>query len=75
MKFAVFYMKGGHVLTVKGVKEVSMTRDNQTGGYAGYTIEWEDGHKPALFSLSIPEIVAVEVHETKSFSFLGLLRG
>jgi hypothetical protein len=75
VKFAVFYMKGGHVLTVRGVKEVTMTRDTVTGSYSGYNIKWEEGHAPSLFTMSIPDIVAVEVHEAREFSFLDWFRG
>lgn len=76
MKVATFYMKGNHIITVDGVKEVTMTRDHKMGSYAGYTIEWEDGYKPSLFSLSIPEIVAVKVTEaSKPYSFLGWFKG
>ena len=61
-KVATFYMKGGHTIVIGNIKSVEMKRDMTTGNYAGYTIEWEDvNKKPALFSLSIPDIVAVKV--------------
>ena len=59
---ATFYMKGGHVIQIDNVKSVELKRDSSTGSYSGYTIEWQDPDKrPALFSLSIPDIVAVKV--------------
>jgi len=59
---AAFYMKGGHVIVIDNIKKLEMTRDNTTGGYSGYSIDWLDvSKKPALFSLSIPDIVAVKV--------------
>lgn len=62
MRFATFYMRGGHTITVGNVESVELTRDATTGGYAGYTIKWEDPTiAPELFSLSIPDIVAVSV--------------
>lgn len=46
----------------KGAQRIVYARDNTTGGYAGYSIDWQDvSKKPALFSLSIPDIVAVKV--------------
>jgi hypothetical protein len=64
-KVATFYMKGGHVITVGNVEKVTMIRDDSTGTYSGYTIKWLDVDKaPLLFSLSVPDIVAVHVQET-----------
>jgi hypothetical protein len=61
-KVATFYMKGGHAIVVGNIKSVEMRRDATTGSYSGYSIEWEDVEKkPALFTLSIPDIVAVKV--------------
>lgn len=56
-----FYMNGGHVIVVRDVKKVEMTRDPSTGSYSAYHLEWIDGAKdtPSLFTLSIPEIIAV----------------
>jgi hypothetical protein len=55
-----FYMKGGHVVTATGVKEVKMTRDTTTGAYIGYEVKWcWPESSPELFTLSIPDIVAV----------------
>lgn len=69
-----FYMKGGHVVTASGVEKVEMTRDNTTGSYSGYTIKWEEGHSPRLFTLSVPDIIAVHAHdEPNPLSFLHLI--
>ena len=55
-----FYMTAGHIITVDGVKEVKMHRDNTTGKYSGYEITYLDymAVKPFI-SLSIPDIIAV----------------
>lgn len=59
---ATFYMRGGQTIVIGNIKGVELTRDRATGSYTGYTIEWEDiSKKPALFSMSIPDIVAVKV--------------
>lgn len=55
----VFYMRGGHIVTAPNVEKMEMTRDTSTGKYSGYSITWEDNKGPALFTLSIPDIVAV----------------
>lgn len=54
-----FYMRAGHAVSTHGVNKVEMTRDSTTGSYAGYTLEWNEGKQPAMFTLSIPDIVAV----------------
>lgn len=54
-----FYMRGGHTVVARMVKLIEMKRDAQTASFVGYTLEFEDGHKPALFALSIADIVAV----------------
>jgi hypothetical protein len=60
---ATFYMKGGHAIEVGNIKSVELTRDAD-GSYKGYTIEWADTSKsPGLFSMSIPDIVAVMVQD------------
>ena len=57
----VFYMRGGHRVVARDVKSVEMTRDSETGSYSGYTLEWnESAKRPPLFTLSIPDIVAVD---------------
>lgn len=59
---ATFYMRGGHEITLGNLKNVEMNRDTSIGSYSGYTLEWIDGAKaPRMFSLSIPDIVAVIV--------------
>lgn len=61
---AHFYMRGNHCIVVDNFKSVEMTRDSNTGGYSAYKIEWISGQKtPSLFTLSIPDIVAVVVTE------------
>lgn len=60
---ATFYMRGGHQIVTGNVKSVSMT-SNPEGGYSAYSIKWLDAAKaPNMFSLSIPDIVAVVVVE------------
>lgn len=54
-----FYMKGGHVIVTKYVKTFTATHDRATGYYTGYEIVWEDGRNPKLFSLCLPDIVAI----------------
>ena len=54
-----FYMKGGHVITAKNVKNISSTRHPTTGDYSGYSVDWSPGLAPNYFSLSIPDIVAI----------------
>lgn len=56
-----FYMTAGHVITVDGVKEVKMHRDNTTGKYQGYEITYLDPYitDKRFISLSIPDIIAV----------------
>lgn len=54
-----FYMSGGHVIMVKGIKEVTMTRDSATGRYTGYEVTYEANAKKKFLTLSIPDIVAV----------------
>lgn len=54
-----FYMKGGHVIVAKRVKAFAASSDVSTGDSDGYKIEWEDGRKPRVFSLSSPDIVAI----------------
>lgn len=59
---ATFCMRGRHTIVIDNIKSVEMKPDISTGNYTGYTIEWEDiWKKPDLFSLSIPDIVAVKV--------------
>jgi len=58
-----FYMKGGHQVVAKYAKNVKMTRDSGTGAYSGYEVEFEPGHHPSLFTVSIPDIVAVVAEE------------
>jgi hypothetical protein len=53
-------MIGGLVVIAENVKKVAMIRDQTTGKYRGYDIEFEEGKAPYLFSLSIPDIVAVK---------------
>lgn len=61
---AVFYMRGGHVIEVGNVESVSMESNSQTGSYNGYSIVWKDKTlSPKLFTLSIPDIVAVVARE------------
>lgn len=60
-----FYMRGGHVVDAIGVKKLTMNRHPE-GGYLGYTIEWMYPEtSPDLFTLSIPDIVAVVATETE----------
>jgi len=64
-----FYMRGGHVVTATRVKSVEMTRDNSTGSYSGYTLEWNDPKdRPSMFTVSIPDIVAVVATEGRSWT-------
>jgi len=65
-----FHMRGGHTIVTTGVKEITMRRDNASGAYAGYEITWEEGRKPLLFSLSIPDIVAVTAVENKGLGWM-----
>jgi hypothetical protein len=60
-----FYMQGGHVVEAIGVKKLTMSRD-PGGGYSAYTIEWMwPDSSPELFTLSVPDIVAVVATEIK----------
>ncbi len=59
---AKFYMQGGHVIVVKNVREVSMTRDPD-GSYAAYEIKWKS-NSPPLMTMSIKDIVAVSLEKT-----------
>ena len=69
-----FYMRGGHAIIVDGVEELTMTRDpSGTGAYGSYRITWEDGKQPKLFTLSIPDIVAVFADEPRKLSFLQVI--
>jgi len=54
-----FYMRGGHAVVANNVSEVEMTRNTTDGTYTGYTLSWNEGKRPAMFTLSIPDIVAV----------------
>ncbi len=55
----VFHMAGGTTIIARNVREVKMTRDNTTGSYSGYEIEWHYRYHPTMFTLSIPAIQAV----------------
>ena len=55
----LFYMTGGHVIKVKGVKSFEAQRSEVTGKYTGYKIIFIEGAKPEFISLSIPDIVAI----------------
>jgi hypothetical protein len=60
-----FHMRNGSVVEAHGVTNVEMTRENSTGQYSAYSIEWAKGRSMRLFTLSIPDIVAVvAVNET-----------
>lgn len=55
-----FHLLGGQTVATYGVKEVTTTKTNE-GGFASYKIEWHDGFKPAMFSLTLDHISAIEV--------------
>lgn len=57
---ARFHLLGGQTVTTYGVKEVTSTKTNE-GGFASYRIEWHYGFKPAMFSLTLDHISAIEV--------------
>lgn len=54
-----FHMRSGSTVTAEYVETVEMTRRPETGDYAGYRLEFEKGRAPRLFTVSIPDIVAV----------------
>jgi hypothetical protein len=54
-----FHMRNGSIVQAHGVTKVEMTRESSTGQYSGYQLEWAKGSSPRLFTLSIPDIVAV----------------
>ena len=65
-KQATFYLRGNHEITLDNIGSVTMTRDNETGSYAAYTIEWFDQSRaPHMFTMSLPDIVAVRVISIK----------
>jgi len=53
-----FHMRNGSVVRAYDVTSVEMTRAG-SGAYSAYKIEWGKGAAPRLFTLSIPDIVAV----------------
>lgn len=60
---AHFYMRSGQIITVGNVKSVKVGRAG-TGQYDSYQIEWVNpALAPNLFTLSIPDIIAVIVQE------------
>ena len=58
MSTCTFYMRGGHKIVVPNVKSVKMTH-LPTGFFEGYDIAFEPGHHPVVFSMSVPDIIAV----------------
>lgn len=54
-----FYMMGGHKVTTDHVKKITMGRNFETGKYNSYSIEWAMSANNDLFSLSVPDVVAV----------------
>jgi hypothetical protein len=54
-----FHMRNGSIVRAYGVTNVEMTRESSTGSYSAYSIEWAKGRSMRLFTLSIPDIVAV----------------
>jgi hypothetical protein len=59
---ATFFMRGGQTVAIGNVKSVSMTRELGTGQYSAYEIEWANPKvAPLMFTLSIPDIIAVIV--------------
>lgn len=54
-----FHMRNGSVVRTHGVTKVEMTREGSSGQYSAYSIEWVKGAAPRMFTLSIPDIVAV----------------
>jgi hypothetical protein len=61
-KIATFYMRAGHVIEIDNVKDVTLERVLEDGSYRSYSITWVvPSNAPALFSLSIKDIVAVKV--------------
>lgn len=64
MLTVTFYLKSGSEIIVDGIKSIELTR-NGSGGYTNYSIKWEDGCQPALFSMNIDQIAAVVAREQK----------
>lgn len=59
-----FYLRGGHEIKLSGISSVEMQRDMSTGYYRGYDIKWSNpDDAPRLFTMSIPDIVAVLTSE------------
>jgi len=57
-----FYMKGGQIVSVHGVKKLTVSKAAE-GGFASYSIEWHVGFKPALLSLTLDDISAIHATE------------
>ena len=63
---ASFYMRGGQIITIGNVKKVEMTREGSTGQYSAYSSEWTNPKlAPNMFTMSIPDIIAVVAVEEK----------
>ncbi len=61
---AKFYMRGGHVVVVKNVENLTTNSNMDGSGFSGYKIEWKPGAKIPLLSLALQDIVAVTVEKT-----------
>lgn len=55
-----FHLLGGQVVTTYHVLIVKATK-NPAGGFNSYSIEWHEGFKPSMFSLTLGHISAIEV--------------
>lgn len=54
------YLTGGQIMVLYGVKEISTSKTAE-GGFASYKIEWHDGFKLPMFSVTLDHISAIEV--------------
>ena len=57
---ARFHLSSGQVITTHHVLKVKVTKTAE-GGFASYSIEWHEGFKPEMFTLTLDHISAIEV--------------